>query len=183
MVKKVLENSDLYVSYRQDASWSKAVPLNSHINTRANETSAGISSDKQTLWFSSSRKGGAGGLDIYFSQRDKDGAWGKARNAGKIINTPFDEESPYITNSDKTLFFSSKGHFSMGGFDIFYTSKNGKTWGDPVNIGSPINNTSDNYGFVPLSSGGTGFYSKLNTAEGTSEDIFKVTLKSNKPAP
>jgi hypothetical protein len=71
----------------------------------------------------------------------------------------------------------------MGGFDIFYTSKSGKEWGDPVNIGSPINNTSDNFGFVPLSSGGTGYYSKLDTAEGTSEDIFKVTLKSNKPAP
>jgi tetratricopeptide (TPR) repeat protein len=183
LVKKNGDNSDLYVSYRNNETWSKAEPLNSFINTKANETSACISADKKTLWFTSSRKGGEGELDIYFSQKDKNGQWGRAKNAGKIINTPFDEGSPYLANQDKTLFFSSKGHYSMGGFDIFYSSKNGKTWGEPVNIGFPINNTADNLGFVPLSNGITGYYSKINTTGGTSEDIFKVTLKSNFPAP
>ena len=181
LVKKSTDNSDLYVSYRNNASWSKAEPLNKFINSGANETSACISADKKTLWFTSSRKGGVGGLDIYFSVRDKNGQWGRAKNAGNIINTPFDEESPYITNGDKTLFFSSKGHYSMGGFDIFHSTWNGKAWGDPVNLGYPVNNTADNLGFVPLSNGTAGYYSRINVAGQTSEDIFRVTLKFNLP--
>jgi tetratricopeptide (TPR) repeat protein len=183
LVKKSLEGSDLYVSHRNGVSWSKAEPLSKFINSRAYETSACISLDKQTLWFTSSRKGGSGGFDIYYSARDKNGQWGRPKNAGKIINTPFDEESPHLCIGDKTLFFSSKGHYSMGGYDIFHTSRNGKTWGDPVNIGFPVNNTADNIGFVPLSNGTTGYISRINRESGTSEDIFRVTLKSNLPSP
>jgi hypothetical protein len=161
----------------------RAVPLNNSINSRAQETWGSISADKQTFWFTSSRKGGAGGLDIYFSLKDKNGQWGKARNAGKIINTPFDDESPCPANNNKTLFFSSKGHDSMGGFDIFYSVHDGKSWTNPLNVGYPVNNTSDNLGFVPLSNGATGFYSKINVADEMAEDIYCVTLISTKPAP
>jgi len=177
------ESSDLYVSFRNGESWSKAGPLGRHINSKAKETSASLSADKNTLWFTSSRHGGEGGLDIYYSQKNKNGQWGKARNAGKIINTPFDEEYPCLTYSDNILFFSSKGHYSMGGFDIFYTTRTGKSWTDPVNIGFPINNTSDNLGFVTLHNGFTGYLSKLSTNRAAAEDIFRITLKSNKPVP
>jgi hypothetical protein len=71
----------------------------------------------------------------------------------------------------------------MGGFDIFYSVFDGKSWRDPQNVGSPINNTTDNLGFVPLNDGATGYYSRINSAQGTAEDIFLVTLISNKPAP
>lgn len=183
LVKKSADNSDLYVSHWNNSSWSRAEPLNKFINSGANETSACISADNQTLWFTSSRKRSIGGLDIYYSTRDKNGQWGKAKNAGNIINTPFDEESPCLVNEDRTLFFSSIGHYSMGGFDIFHSTKNGKVWGDPVNLGYPVNNTADNLRFVPLNRGTTGYYSKINITGETSEDIFKVTLKSNLPAP
>jgi hypothetical protein len=180
MVKMSSDNSDLYVSVKRNAAWSKAEPLNKNINTRENETWASVSSDGQTLWFTSARKRGYGGLDIYYSRRDKNHQWGKARNAGNTINTAFDEESPCLTNNDTMLFFSSKGHYSMGGFDIFCTTKNGKIWSDPVNIGFPINNTSDNLGFIPIGNGKTGYYSGINATRGAStEDIFRVTLKSN----
>ena len=183
LVKKDLENSDLYVCYRNASSWTKAELLNSNINTTAQETWCSISPDKETLWFTSSRKGGSGGLDIYFSRKDENGHWGKARNAGKMISTPFDDESPCLANDSNTLFFSSKGHDSMGGFDIFYSVFDGKSWRDPQNVGSPINNTTDNLGFVPLNDGATGYYSRINSAQGTAEVIFRVTLISNKPAP
>jgi tetratricopeptide (TPR) repeat protein len=183
MVKTSLENKDLYVSYRRNSTWTKAEPLNKHINTLADETWACISDDKQTLWFTSSRKGGFGGLDIYYAQRDNKLQWGKARNAGKIINTSFDEESPCLADSDQKLFFSSKGHYSMGGFDIFYATKKGNSWNEPVNIGFPINNTSDNVGFIPTGTGRTGYYSRIETPGQTSEDIFRVVLKSNFPLP
>jgi hypothetical protein len=181
LVKDDPENSELFVSYRTNDSWSRAEPLSKFVNSGANETSACISADKQMLWFTSSRKGGIGGLDIYFSARDKNGQWGKAKNAGKIINTPFDEESPYIVNTDKTLFFSSKGHYSMGGFDIFHSSRQDGEWTEPVNIGYPVNNTADNLGFVPVSDGKSGYYSKIGSSVETSEDIFRVTIKSNLP--
>jgi hypothetical protein len=178
LVKRNPDNSDIYVAYHTDGTWSKAIPLNRHINSKADETSAGISSDRQMLWFTSARKGGSGGLDIYFSQRDADGEWGRARNAGKVINTLFDEESPSPVNNGKALFFSSKGHYSMGGYDIFHVTRQGKTWNDPVNIGYPVNNTTDNFGFVALDDGISGYYSKINIPGGTAEDIFRVTLKS-----
>lgn len=183
LVKRSMETDDLYVSFRSDASWSQAEPLGRHINSKADETSACLSYDKDMLWFTSSRRGGEGGLDIYFSRKDKTGRWGRARNAGKIINTPFDEESPCLAYSDKVLFFSSKGHYSMGGFDIFYSLRTGRSWGDPVNIGFPVNSTSDNLGFVSLKNGVTGYYSKMNHAPENSEDIFRINLISNKPVP
>jgi tetratricopeptide (TPR) repeat protein len=183
LVKKDLENSDLYVCYRNASTWTKAEPLNSNINTPGQETWGSISPDKETLWFTSSRRGGSGGLDIYYSRKDKNGHWGKAMNAGKMINTPFDDECPCLANDGKSLFFSSKGHNSMGGFDIFYSVFDGKSWGEPRNVGFPVNNTTDNLGFVPLNDGATGYYSRINAEGGTAEDVFRVTLMSNKPVP
>jgi hypothetical protein len=130
------------------------------------------------LYFASSRKGGYGGNDIYVSVRDSKYRWGKPRNVGSMINTAFDEESPWLTNHDTTLFFSSKGHFSMGGYDIFYSSFSDKKWSEPVNLGFPINNTGDNLGYIALKGGKKGYYSKVNPAEPEGEsDIFRVEIK------
>lgn len=183
LVKRDPDNNDLYLSYRHGTSWSRAEPLSRFVNSMAHETSACLSADKQTLYFVSSRKGGAGGQDIYYSQREKNGQWGKARNAGKHINTPFDEESPGLAGQDNILYFSSKGHFSMGGYDIFYAVKKDKSWSEPVNIGSPINNTSDNLRFVPLGNGTSGYYAGNPASNQIEEDVFKITLKSNLPVP
>jgi tetratricopeptide (TPR) repeat protein len=184
MVRKGPENKDLYVSYRTDATWTKAVSLGSAINSAADETSASLSFDGKTLWFASNRKGGQGGADIYYAVRNKNNQWGKPKNAGKIINTAFDEDCPYPADNDLLLFFCSKGHYSMGGFDIFYTSKSDKNWKSPVNIGYPVNNTTDNSGFVPVFKGTAGYYSQFDNKDGSgSEDIYKVTLRSNFPLP
>jgi hypothetical protein len=119
-----------------------------------------------------------GGLDIYYSRKGPDGKWGRAHNAGNIINTPFDEDSPCLINNDKTLFFSSKGHYSMGGYDIFYTDYNGEKWTEPVNLGYPLNNTSDNTGLSVLNNGKEGYNSRIIDQTG---DIFKIILQSVQP--
>lgn len=177
-------NKDIYITRRQNNSWTKASPLGKSVNTIADETWACESSDGKKLWFTSSRKGGMGGLDIYYATRDKSGNWGKAKNAGKVINTAFDEESPYPAKNDNLLFFSSKGHYSMGGYDIFYAARSGKSWKEPVNIGYPINTTNDDKGYIPVMNGRAGYYSHVDAAEvASSEDLYRIELRSNYPLP
>jgi hypothetical protein len=172
------ENKDIWVSRRTASGWSEATPLDDRINTAADESSACLSEDGKCLYFASTRKGGYGGNDLYVSVRDSKNRWGKPRNLGSMINTAFDEESPCVTNSDTTLFFSSKGHFSMGGYDIFCSNLSDKKWSEPVNLGFPINNTGDNFGYIALKGGKKGYYSKVNPAEPDGEsDIFSVELK------
>jgi hypothetical protein len=172
------ENKDIWVSRQTASGWSKATPLGDRINTSADESSAYLSEDGKSLYFASTRKGGYGGNDLYVSVRDNKNQWGKPHNLGSMINTAFDEESPCVINHDTTLFFSSKGHFSMGGFDIFYSNLSEKKWSEPVNLGFPINNTGDNVGYIALQGGKRGYYSKVNPAEHDGEsDIFRVELK------
>ncbi|GAI72221.1 unnamed protein product [marine sediment metagenome] len=139
-------NSDLYISrLQEDDVWGKVVKLNKNINTKYWESHACVSPDGKTLYFTSNRKNGYGGLDIYISERnDPSGEWGPAVNLGPEINSQFNEDTPFLTNDGKTLFFSSQGHDNIGSFDIFYSTKleNG-TWLKPVNIGYPINTTDD----------------------------------------
>jgi tetratricopeptide (TPR) repeat protein len=176
LVKTNGTRKEIWVATRQNTTWTPAVRLNNYINTSAGETSPSISSDGKTLYFVSNRKGGLGGTDIYYSRKENQG-WGKARNLGKMINTAFDEESPCIINNDSLLYFSSKGHFSMGGYDIFSTSIAGGKWSDPVNIGYPLNNTSDNTSYKAAQGGKAGYYSRMGMEGSTSEDICHVIFK------
>lgn len=175
-------NKDLYVSYKQNNVWTKAESLGSGVNSLADETWASLSADGKVLWFTSTRKGGQGGLDIYYAVRGKNNEWKKIKNAGRVINTRFDEESPCISNNDRILYFSSKGHSGMGGYDIFYSIRDGKTWKTPVNLGYPINTTSDNRGYIPVADGSTGYYSCYDVEGNQAEDIYRISLK-NAPEP
>ena len=102
--------------------------------------------------FSSNRRGGFGGNDLYISKKIKDKkdstktTWGEPKNLGHKINTPYDDAYPYLVNDGKTLLFASKGHNSMGGYDIFYIPFNPEniSTDTPENIGYPINDTDDN---------------------------------------
>jgi tetratricopeptide (TPR) repeat protein len=183
LVRTSSGSGDLYVSLRKENSWTKPEKLGKSINTLARETSACLSEDGQWLYFSSDRAGGKGGLDIYVAKRIEGNQWGKAKNAGKIINSGFDEESPCLTNKGKTIYFSSKGHFSMGGFDLFYSSRNGKKWSVPVNAGYPVNSTGDNNFFTVKQGGRIMYVSKINTVSQTGEDLYKLKVSSNLPLP
>jgi tetratricopeptide (TPR) repeat protein len=177
MVRRVEGNNDLYVSILGESSWSKAVPLNSYINTRGHETHASLSIDGNTLYFTSDRRGGAGNLDIYRSQRNPGGDWGEAQNLGPVINTEEDEDAPFLTSDGKRLIFCSRGHFNMGGYDIFYSDlgPEGK-WTDPVNIGYPVNTTGDDLFFYPMAGGSQGYMSKVDRDGPLLFDIYRVEL-------
>ncbi len=183
LVKNSPEGKDIYISYFKENTWTKAEKLGKTINSKADETSACVSEDGMTLYFASNRQGTKKGLDIYISKRNAKNQWGKARNAGRTINTPFDEDNPCITNNGKTLYFSSKGHFGMGGFDLFYASHEGKKWSEPVNAGFPINTTADDNYLSVLSGGKVIYRSKIIVTNNMPDDIYKLNVESYLPLP
>jgi WD40-like Beta Propeller Repeat. len=170
----------IYTSRFENGVWSPIVKLNENINTKYWESHATISHDNKKLYFTSNRKGTYGGLDIYVSNRDSSGDWGPAVNLGPVINTPYNEESPFLSADDKTLFFSSRGHFNMGGYDIFYSTllDNGE-WSVPLNVGYPLNTTDDDVFFKTLNQGYEGYTSKELPGGFGKEDIYRIEIFSN----
>jgi len=170
----------IYTSQFENGIWSPLVKLNENINTKFWESHATISHDNKKLYFTSNRKGSLGGLDIYVSQRDSSGGWGPAENIGPIINTPYNEESPFLSDDDKTLFFSSRGHFNMGGYDIFYSTQqpDGK-WSVPLNVGFPLNSTDDDVFFNPVKQGYEGYFSKENSGGYGKQDLYRIEIFSD----
>jgi len=171
----------IYTSKFENGVWSPIVKLNDNINTKYWESHAAVSHDNKKLYFTSNRKGTYGGLDIYVSTRDSTGDWGPASNLGPEINTPFNEESPFLSSDDKTLFFSSRGHFNMGGYDIFYSKllDNGK-WSVPMNVGFPLNTTDDDIFFKPVNQGFEGYIAKEISGGYGKQDIYRVEVFSDK---
>lgn len=171
-------DGNIYVSRREDDQWSKLDKLNNNINTKYWESHASISDNGKTLYFTSNRKGGYGGLDIYKSQRREDGDWGPAINLGPVINTKYNEDTPFITDGGKTIYFSSMGHYNMGGYDIFYSTKlNNGQWSVPVNAGYPLNTTNDNRFFVPTRDGTHAYYSNYNAEDSYGmADIYRMEI-------
>lgn len=172
-------NGDIYVSDRKsDGTWSKPEPLSDNINSSYSENSVSISPDGQTLYFSSNRPGGYGGLDIYKCEKDRRGVWGKVTNLGDKVNTPFDEDGVFIDYDGKTLFFSTRGRKGMGGYDIFkseYDSEN-DTWGEPINLGYPINTPDDDIFFVSSKDGKRGYYATVRNGGVGYLDIYMVEI-------
>ena len=169
---------NIYVSNYSDGTWSKIMKLNNNINTKYYESHASVSIDGNTLFFTSNRDEGEGGSDIYRSELQSDGTWGPANNLGASINTPFNEDTPFLTNNDSILFFSSEGHYTMGGYDIFKAKKKNDIWQKPENIGYPINSIDDDLFFQPLGDGTTAYYSMLTGYK--EKEIFKINLFSKK---
>lgn len=164
----------IYSSQFVKGAWQPIKKLNKNINTKFYESHASISSDGKRLFFTSNRDGGQGNLDIYVSEKDDNGDWGPAINLGAAVNTPFNEDTPFITRNDSTLYFSSEGHSSMGGFDNFKSQRIGTAWKTPVNLGYPINSTDDDKFFQPMNNGKNAYYSM--TTDYKKKDIFFLGL-------
>ncbi len=152
-------DGNIYTSTYSNSSWSKIHKLNRNINTKFFESHACESADGTSLYFSSNRDGGEGALDIYVSELDENGEWGEAVNLGAAINTPFNEDTPFITMNDSILFFSSEGHTSMGGYDIFESKLIGNIWKTPANVGYPLSTSDNDLFFQPVNNGANGYYS------------------------
>jgi hypothetical protein len=170
------DGGDIFMSNLVGDTWSKPERLGPNVNTPKNwEGSCSLTSDGQTLYFASDRPGGLGGRDIYISHKMSDGSWGPAENMGPGINTPYNDDSPFIHPDGINLFFSSEGHNSMGGYDLFYTTfKNGK-WKEPVNLGYPINTPSNERFYTLTADGGTGYYSSDQKGGKGQQDIYTVS--------
>ncbi|NJK86528.1 MAG: hypothetical protein HC906_11715 [Bacteroidales bacterium] len=174
LIKQSEFNYDIYVSYYKDGNWAKAIKLNSKINSPKHESSVSISNDGNYLYFSSDRNGGFGGFDIYCSEKIN-GDWDKPVNMGNTINTTDDEEGPFISKDNKTLFFSSKGHRNIGGMDIFFSSRlEDNTWSKPENAGFPINTTDDDLFFTPFKNCSVVYYSKYDPKGFGRNDIIRT---------
>lgn len=166
----------LYVSEFDGDTWSVAEKMPAPISSRFDETHISFTGDGSTAYFTSNRPGGLGGFDIYRTRLLPDNTWGVPQNLGPSVNSAEDEESPMIHPDGKTLYFSSLGHNTMGGFDIFYSQElNDSTWTEAVNIGYPINSADDDVFFVPSVRPNRAYYSSSRFADKVGGvDIYEV---------
>lgn len=172
------DNGDIYVSHLNGNTWSKPEHLNKNINTKGHESSVSLSYDSRKLYFVSDKEdGGIGDRDVYASTIDpKTNDWGPAVNLGTAINTKYGEEGVFIHPDGKTLYFSSKGHNTMGGYDIFKSVYENGAWSEPENLGYPINGPDDDVFFVINGSGHHGYFASAKQGGYGDKDIYKITF-------
>lgn len=171
---------DIYVSKKSaKGKWGTPVALGKSINSSYYEDGACLSPDGNTLYFTSERPGGYGRADLYKADRISKTDWTQAENLGPVVNSGYDEGAPFMAPDGRTLFFSSDGHTSMGGYDIFKTSMNdsGK-WTTPVNLGYPINTVDDEKGFTISADARTGYLSSNRKGGEGKRDIYIVDLSN-----
>jgi outer membrane protein OmpA-like peptidoglycan-associated protein/tetratricopeptide (TPR) repeat protein len=167
---------DIYECFQKGNEWSEPERMNKNINSEGHESSVSLSYDGKKLFFVSDKEGTNGHRDIWFSTMDQKGKWGASVNLGPTINTIYGEEGVFMMPDGKTMYFSSQGHKTMGGYDIFKSEfKDGK-WSEPENLGYPINGPDDDVFFVIDASGRHGYFAS-NKADGQGEkDIYKITF-------
>ena len=172
------KNCDIFSSDRKNGKWTALKRLGANVNSISTfEGMPSITADGKTLYFSSAREGGYGGLDIYKTVLDENGNWGKAQNLGPVINTAGDEKTPFIHSDSQTLYFSTNGIFGLGGFDIFYSQYLGHgQWTGPKNLGYPINTENDELGLMVSANGKNIFFSSRALNETGDWDIYIATL-------
>lgn len=170
-------DGNLYESKLVGELWSQPVLMGSDINTKSWETHGALTADGNTFYFVSDRKGGAGGRDIYRVVKLPTGEWSKAQDLGDVVNTPYDEDGVFIHPNGRTMYFASKGHNSMGGFDIFTTElQDNGSWSKPENIGYPLNTVDDDVFFVTTADGRRGYFSSDKIGGYGEKDIYFVDL-------
>ncbi len=169
------KSGDLYYTEFKKEKWGKPKPMKK-FNTKNKETSMVISSDGNTLYFiSSNEKDTYGGSDIYFCKKNVKGKWDKPKNIGNTINTFWDEVGLSLSSNDSVLFFSSQGHNSIGGYDIFRTKlQDVNLWSKPENLGYPINTPNDDIFYTEMEDGKTAYYATNRESGLGGVDIYKV---------
>jgi len=172
------DGGDLYVSKFKNGKWTSPKSLSSKFNTKYRETSMCMGTDKRSLYFvSSNTKDTYGGRDIYVSKMNALSKWQKPENLGNEINTSYDEEAIHISPDGKALYFSSKGHNSMGGYDVFRCDLNDLgEWSDPVNVGYPINTPDDDVFYSVDKNGKYAYYSTIRMGGLGGKDIFRIVF-------
>jgi len=176
-----VNGGDIFICQIKEGEWQKPKSLPGEINTRYHETSATFSPDMRALFFVSDMEGGYGGKDIYVarvSEKSKPGdfKFDDPGNIGSVINTPYDEEGVFMKADGLTLYFSSKGHNSMGGYDIFTTTLVNGKWTVPENLGYPVNTPDNDFFFSVNNTGNHGYYSTFDKDGPGKQDLYMVTF-------
>ncbi len=176
-------SGDIYYSVFSKGDWTAPKRMQDGINSKGWEPHASITADEQTFFFTSDREedGTKGGRDIFIVKRLPDLTWAKPLNM-TAINTEFDEDSPFIHPDGKTLYFSSNGDKSMGGFDIFISEldeANGE-WSEPKNMGYPINTAGDDIYFVWSADKTRGYFSSSRGDSNGETDLYMVSFPEKK---
>ncbi len=174
-----LLTGDLYISKVGFEGWTNPEKLGVEINTPFIETSACFSSDTSVIYFSSNKPGGLGGKDIYRIKKLPNGRWSMPMNLGPTINTDKDEDAPFLHPDGTTLYFSSKGHNTMGEYDVFKTILNQETnaFSPPENLGFPINTVNNDIFFVLNANGTHGYYSSIKEETVGGSDIYMIDTR------
>lgn len=163
---------DLYITYKVNGQWQKAANMGNKINSRSWDSQPSLSADGSMLFFSSNRRGGYGGNDIWFSQRMEDGSWSEVKNVGPVINTPQDEVSPFIYFNNEQLFFASDGHMGFGGKDLFMSRLENGVFAKPSNLGYPINDHQDQLALFITAQQDYAYYTENTYHEGKVDSSF-----------
>ena len=171
-----LGSCDIYFSNWLGNGWSPPQNMGKPINSEYWDVQPSISADGRTLYFCSRRPGGKGKIDLWKCTVTDDGYWGEPENLGDRINTEDDEMSPFIHPDNQTLYFSSNGLPGMGDFDLFVTKKdaNGE-WGEPKNLGYPINSYFEETGMIVNAKGNKAYYSSTRMSN-SGKDIYEFEL-------
>jgi outer membrane protein OmpA-like peptidoglycan-associated protein len=174
----IYREEDVWISKLVDGQWTVPMRDDSRVNSEKGfEPSVFITDDQQTMFVVSELPSGFGGRDIYMTKRDANGKWKQLTSLGKVINTKFDEDAPFLTPDGNTLYFASNGHNSMGDYDIFKTvlDENGN-WTIPVNLGPPINTPGHDRYFVTTDEGAIGYYASDRDGGYGETDIYRIIL-------
>jgi outer membrane protein OmpA-like peptidoglycan-associated protein len=167
----------IFESYKNGNVWTDPQIFQNKVNTSYLETSANMDLNKNMVFFVSDRDGGLGGKDLWVIKKLDNGSWSSPQNLGEPINTEYDEESPYFHSDGKTLYFSSKGHSSIGGLDIFKSELDKElNWSSPKNMGYPINTVNDDLSFVPTVTGNKAYFSSVRNGGKGKSDIYEMIL-------
>ena len=171
-----INGGDIYYSENKDTAFNNLQEFPAEeLNTEFWESHATMSNNEDYLYFVSDRPGGLGGRDIYRLKKLPNGEWSKAFNLGPTINSEYDEESPFLGVDNKTMYYSSNGPRSMGGFDIFVTQIDEEDhWSEPINMGYPLNTVDDDIFYTTTADGRTGYYSSDKLDGQGDKDIYSV---------
>ncbi|MFQ5335119.1 MAG: OmpA family protein [Flavobacteriales bacterium] len=172
-------DGNIYSCKLRGTHWSKPEKMPEPINSKYHESSISLSPDGKTAYFVSARpEGSFGGRDIWVCTKEKGNKWGAAKNLGNTVNTRYNEEGVFMHPDGKTLYFSSQGHSSMGGYDIFktvYDERAGR-WSEPENIGYPVNTPDDDLFFVLSASGRHAYYASATVGGYGEKDIYMISF-------
>lgn len=142
--KNGLGSCDLYISYKKGDQWTSPKNMGAPVSSIHWESMPSLSALGDKLFFSSRRPGGFGGTDIWMSRQTSFEKWSKPENLGSLINTPGDDQAPFLHTDGQSLYFMSNGHKGMGGFDLYLSRlDSAQKWGKPIHLGYPINTIAD----------------------------------------